>query len=97
MGDLPAVQRARHLDERAQPALGRESQNQTGSHVATHDRAHIDAIGCRARDTRRRPHLRQVDGDDRAAELARMMGGSGESAAGLEHAVELLAKAGRPA
>lgn len=37
--------------------------------------------------------VRPLDDDERAAELARMMGGSGESEAGVEHAVELLTRA----
>lgn len=37
--------------------------------------------------------LRRIDDDERAAELSRMMGGSGESEAGVEHAAELLTRA----
>lgn len=37
--------------------------------------------------------VRPLDDDERAAELARMMGGSGESEAGVEHAAELLTRA----
>ena len=39
--------------------------------------------------------VRRLAEDERAAELARMMGGSGDSAAGLDHAVELLERAAR--
>ena len=38
----------------------------------------------------RRPSVRRVDGDDRVAELARMLGGIGDSDAGRTHAAELL-------
>jgi DNA repair protein RecN (Recombination protein N) len=38
---------------------------------------------------------RRVDEDDRPTELARMLGGDATAAAGLEHARELLAEAGR--
>jgi len=33
--------------------------------------------------------VHRLDDRDRPAELARMMGGSGESAAGVDHAIEL--------
>jgi DNA repair protein RecN (Recombination protein N) len=39
--------------------------------------------------------VREVIEDERVAELARMMGGSSETAAGLEHAAELLRQAAR--
>lgn len=37
--------------------------------------------------------IRRLDDDERGAELARMMGGSGESEVGVEHATELLGRA----
>jgi DNA repair protein RecN (Recombination protein N) len=37
--------------------------------------------------------VRPVTGDDRIAEIARMLGGIGESDSGREHAAELLALA----
>ncbi|TRY16642.1 DNA repair protein RecN [Tessaracoccus rhinocerotis] len=37
--------------------------------------------------------IRLLDDDERGAELARMMGGSGDSEAGVEHAAELLTRA----
>lgn len=40
--------------------------------------------------------VRAVAGDARAAELSRMMGGSGDSAVGLRHARDLLGRAARP-
>ncbi len=40
--------------------------------------------------------VRAVTGDARAAELSRMMGGSGDSAVGLQHARDLLDRARRP-
>lgn len=41
--------------------------------------------------------VREVVGDERVAELARMMGGSSDTAAALEHAAELLDEAARDA
>jgi DNA repair protein RecN (Recombination protein N) len=43
--------------------------------------------------TGREAEVRPVTGDDRIAEIARMLGGIGESDSGREHAAELLALA----